>query len=388
MKIALQIEKNRAHGRAMLKGIADYALEQTDWQLELVEPESLTRASYLAQFDGLIVRVMDDQTSKALIRSGKPVVDTYGRIDLNPLRSIRLDDAALAKMAYEYFAEHHYRSFAYCGFDGLRFSEARGEAFRKQVETNGGECRVFRVPELKRIRDTFFRNEKTDVPDARPLRAWLKSLPKPTAVFCCNDLRAVQVMKVCADCEVRVPAELAVLGVDNDVLLCTFAKPSLSSIETDPFSLGRTAAEMLHDQLRGGSGRRRKSSAGFVPVLHRPKRVIERVSTDAYSFKDPWLEDAVRFIRRHLAEGVTADAVVKRIGYSHPVVNRAFVRELGRSVKQEILHQRLRLACAMLRDTALSASAISARCGYRSPQYFSQSFMASLGQTPESWRKR
>ena len=81
LRIALQIEKSRAHGRALLTGIADYALERTDWRLELVEPERLSRASYLAQFDGLIVRVMDDRTAAALLRSGKPVVDTYGRID-------------------------------------------------------------------------------------------------------------------------------------------------------------------------------------------------------------------------------------------------------------------------------------------------------------------
>ena len=387
LRIALQIEKSRAHGRALLKGIADYALERTDWRLELVDPDRLTRASYLAQFDGLIVRVMDDRTAAALARSGKPVVDTYGRIDGNPLESIRLDDASIAKMAYDCFTEHHYRSFAYCGFDGLRFSEARGEAFRGYAEGNGGVCSVFRAPERKRISDTFFRDEKTDVPDARALRTWLCSLPKPTAVFCCNDLRAVQVLKVCADCGLKVPADLAVLGVDDDVLLCTFANPSLSSIETDPFALGRTAAEMLHRQMQGKPGRR-KPSAGIAPVLHRPRRVVERVSTDTYPFRTPWLVDAVRYIRRNVADGVTAEDVVKRIGYSHPKVNQAFADELGHSIKKEILHQRSRLACAMLKDTALPAGEISARCGYQSPQYFCRSFAEEFGVTPEVWRKR
>ena len=385
-RIALQIEKSRAHGRALLRGIADYALERTDWRLELVEPERLVRPSYLAQFDGLIVRVMDDRTAAALVQSGKPVVDTYGRIDRNPLESIRLDDAILAKMAYDCFAEHHYRSFAYCGFDGLRFSEARGEAFREQVEGNGGVCSLFRAPERMRIGDTFFRDEKTDVPDARALRTWLKSLPKPTAVFCCNDLRAVQVLKVCADCGLNVPADLAVLGADNDVLLCTFANPSLSSIETDPFALGRTAAEMLDRQMQGKPSRR-KASAGFAPVLHCPKRVVERSSTDTYPFRIPWLVDAVRYIRRNVADGVTADDVVRMVGYSHPKVNQAFTQELGHSIKKEILHQRIRLACAMLRNTDLPSSAVAVRCGYRSPQYFSHCFIGEFGMTPELWRK-
>ena len=386
-RIALQIEKNRAHGRALLEGIADYALEHADWRLELVDPERLSRASYLSQFDGLIVRVMDDRTAAALLRSGKPVVDTYGRIDDNPLASIRLDDAAIAKMAYACLVERHVRSFAYCGFEGLRFSDARGEAFRTCAEADGCACAVFRSSGRMRIDDTFFRNEKTDVPDARALRPWLRSLPRQTAVLCCNDLRAVQVLKVCVDCGLKVPSDLMVLGVDNDILLCTFANPSLSSVETDPFALGRTAAEMLDRQLRGGRIRRNPSKK-VAPVLHRPRRVVERVSTDTYPFRTPWLIDAVDYIRRNVAHGVTAADVVKRIGYSHPTVNRAFMDELGHSVKGEILHQRSRLACALLKDTALSAGEISVRCGYRSPQYFCRSFAEEFGETPDGWRRR
>ena len=85
---------------------------------------------------------------------------------------------------------------------------------------------------------------------------------------------------------------------------------------------------------------------------------------------------------------MTAEDVVNRIGYSHPTVNRAFADELGHSVKKEILHQRSRLACAMLKDTTLSASEVSARCGYRSPQYFCRSFVEEFGVTPEVWRKQ
>ena len=382
-RVALQIEKNRAHGRALLRGIADYALERTDWRLELVDPERLERASYLAQFDGLIVRVMDDRTSRSLVRSGKPVVDTYGRIDDNPLPSIRLDDAAIAELAFACLSEHHYHAFAFCGFPGVRFSDARGAAFAAFAEKTGGSVSLYggKGP----VTDKFFRDEKTDVPDVQALRTWLRSLSKQTAVFCCNDLRAVQVLKVCSDCGLKVPDDLAVLGVDNDVLLCTFANPSLSSVETDPFALGRTAAEMLDCQMKGEC---RKASAERMSVLHRPKRVVERLSTDVFPFRTTWLADAVRYIRRTVADGVTAEDVVNRVGYSHPTVNRAFADELGHSVKKEILRQRSRLACAMLKDTTLSASEISTRCGYRSPQYFCRSFVEEFGVTPEVWRKQ
>ena len=382
-RVALQIEKNRAHGRALLEGVADYALEQTDWRLELVDPEQLHDVSSVRKFDGLIVRVMDDATADVLRKSGRPVVDTYGRRDDNPLPSIRLDDAAIAEVAFKCLAERCYRSFAYCGFTGVRFSDARGKAFVALAEKRGATASMYAGK--GRVTDKFFRDEKTDVSDAEPLAAWLRSLPKPIALFCCNDLRAVQVMKICADVGLDVPKDVAILGVDNDVLLCTFAKPSLSSVWTDPFSQGRRAAEMLDEQMCA-KGKRSKVAKAVTPCLWKPKKVVERLSTDAYPFKTPWLADAVRYIRRNFAKGVTANDVVSFVGYSHPKVNQAFNAELGHTVKREILLQRTRHACSLLGETNLSIGEISDRCGYRRVQYFVSSFAEEFKMTPLAWR--
>lgn len=386
-RIALQIEKNRAHGRALLEGIADYSLERTDWRLELVDPEVLQEVSSVRKFDGLIVRVMDDATAEVLRKSQRPVVDTYGHRDANPFPSIRLDDAAIADVAFKCFAEHHYRAFAYCGFPGVRFSDARGRAFKALAKRHGAAVSLYdgKSP----VTDRFFRNEKTDVLDAAALSAWLKILPKPIALFCCNDLRAVQVMKICADLGLDVPEDIAVLGVDNDVLLCTFTKPSLSSVLTDPFSIGRRAAEMLDAQMRSG-GRDGKGAGvrGHAPCLWAPKKVVERMSTDAYPFKTPWLGDAVRYIRRNFAKGVTAKDVDAFIGYSHPKVNQVFNEELGHTVKKEILLQRSRHACSLLRETDCTIGEIAMRCGFQRVQYFVSSFSEEFKMTPEAWRRQ
>lgn len=386
-RVALQIEKNRAHGRALLEGIADYALEHTDWRLELIDPEVLQDASAVRKFDGLIVRVMDDATADVLRKARRPVIDTYGRRDDNPLPSIRLDDAAIAKVAFACFEEHHYHAFAYCGFPGVRFSDARGRAFKALAEKSGAAISLYdgRGP----VTDRFFRDEKTDVPDATSLAAWLKAIPKPVALFCCNDLRAVQVMKICSDLGIDIPGEIAVLGVDNDVLLCTFTNPSLSSVMTDPFALGRHAAEMLDEQMRTRARNGKGASADCgAPCLWGPKKVVERMSTDAYPFKTPWLGDAVRYIRRNLAKGVSAGDVNAFVGYSHPKVNRAFNDELGHTVKKEILIQRTRAACSLLRETDCTISEIAMRCGYQRVQYFVSSFAEEFKMSPEVWRKK
>ena len=111
-------------------------------------------------------------------------------------------------------------------------------------------------------------------------------------------------------------------------------------------------------------------------------------TTDAYPFKTPWLGDAVRYIRRNFAKGVTAKDVDAFIGYSHPKVNQVFNDELGHTVKKEILLQRSRHACSLLRETNCTISEIALRCGYQRVQYFVSSFSEEFKMTPEAWRKQ
>ena len=380
-KIAVQVETNRAHGRALLEGIADYALTRSDWRLEAVEPSSLVDPANLRRYDGFIVRVMDDRTADALAKSRKPVIDTYGRVDTSPIPFIRLDDDAIAKCADDCFAEHRYTRCAFCGFSGLRFSEARGKAFAEAVRARGGSCETYDGG-ASRLRETTVRNERMDATrDDDALRRWIRGLRKPIAVFCCNDLRAFQLLKVCADARISVPSDVAVLGVDNDKVLCTFTNPPLSSIDTNPFALGQTAAKMLDGLL--------KTPREIPPqtTLHPPCRVVERVSTEFYPMKTPWLSDALVYIRRHLGDGISAEDVIARLGYSHTTVGKTFRAELGLSIQQEIIRQRRERACRLLKETSRTAADIASECGYPSAQYFAHMFAAHFGTTPDTWRK-
>ena len=382
LQIGVQVERSRAHGRGLLEGLAEFARAQYDWRLTLLEPERLGDPAALARFDGFIVRVMDDAASRALRAAGRPVVDVYGRLEHSPFTTLRLDDAAIAQTAAAFYADRLYLSVAACGYPGLRFSDARDAAFAAEAAERGIPCRVFGRGARGAITDTFFREEQTDeMPDAAALKAWLAALPRPTAVFCCNDIRAFQLMKVCEAMEIRVPQDIAILGVDNDTLLCTFTATPLSSIDTDPFALGRRAGELLADLLE---------HPGKAPrtLLHPPRRVIERASTDAFQFSIPWLSDAVVFIRRNLARGINAADVVRHLGYSHTTVNNAFRYELGTTVQQEIIRQRLALARRLLRETPDSAAEVSAQAGFRNPQYFSKVFSEAFGATPDAWRRR
>ena len=324
---------------------------------------------------------MDDRTAKALLATGKPVVDVYGRLEDSPFVTLRLDDEAIAEMAASFFANRMFGFVATCGYPGLRFSDARDAVFAREAKERGMRCSVYSGEAPGQVKDTFFRKEMTgQVPDEAALATWLSGLPKPTAVFCCNDIRAFQVMKVCEATGLRVPEEIAVLGVDNDTLLCSFTATPFSSIDTHPFALGRRAGELLADLFAHPARHGRT-------VLHPPRRVIERASTDTYQFSIKWISDALVYIRRNLTSGVNASDVVRHVGYSHTTVNNAFRYELGTTVQQEIIRQRLELACRLLAETETSAAKIATDAGFRNPQYFSKVFSEAFRQTPDAWRR-
>lgn len=377
--IAVQVEMNRAHGRSIIEGIADYALAHTDWRLEFIDPKTLADPANIRRFDGFIVRVMDDATANALIKTKKPVIDTYGRNDIGRIPFIRLNDCDIAECAAKFFSDHKFTRYAFCGFPGLRFSEERGKAFQKAVAESGGSCIMY-GGSGGNLKETSVRNERMDLCfDAMSLRKWAKSLPKPISVFCCNDMRAFQFLKACTEARINVPREVSVLGVDNDKVLCTFSRPPLSSIDTNAFALGQSAARTLNSML---------SNLPSPPMstLHKPTGVIERTSTDFYPTQTPWLSDALVYIRRHIGERISAKDVISHLGYSHTTVGKVFRSELGVSVQQEIIRYRREVACMLLKKTSLTAAEIANQCGYPSPQYFAHMFSAHFNTTPEKWR--
>jgi LacI family transcriptional regulator len=219
-------------------------------------------------------------------------------------------------------------------------------------------------------------------PDRVQLGNWLKRLPKPVALFCCHDARAYQVLTLCKRLGIHVPAQAAVMGVDDDRILCGFASPMLSSIDPDAFRIGYTAAKTLSDMIANPRGKR------DACVLIPPKALIPRASTQIYPVTPPWLSDALIFIGKNFTNGINADAVFRHVGRSHTGVEKAFRDVLETTVHKEILRVRVEAAARLLRTTGLAAAVIAERAGFSSPQHFSFAFRKACGLTPDTYRKR
>ena len=382
-RIGIFVERQRAWGRQLCEGIASYAQERTDWELATLESEDLSNRRLLAAFDGFVARVYDETVAAAFRRAEKPVADvSCERTRPHPfVRGVLQDNQAIGILAARHFIEHRFVNFAFCGFDGKRFSDARRDAFARCLRLNHFDCCLYRAParaSAELDKSIANRERLTAGADSARLQSWLAKLPKPVAVFCANDLRAFHVLEASKSCGLKVPDDIAILGVDNDSLVCNFTSPPLSSIDPNAFSLGVAAAECLAAALAGNDA--------AAPRKIGPTSVVTRVSSEIYPLEPVWLSSALVFIRRNVNRRLSAADVYAHLKLSHTAVNRAFRARLGTTVQKEIRKAQLAEACRLLRDTTLPLAEISRRTGFVSPQYFANVFAATLKRSPSDFR--
>lgn len=375
------IETSRAYGRALMEGIAAFAQKAGDWKLRSLANGRITAAT-LRDYDGLIVRLADSKVAAAIKTAKLPAVDVYGDRPQTDTGSIPVADGnhlLTGAMAAEFFLKRGFRNFAWCGVDGLNFSDRRGRGFCDALEAAGFTPIRYVRPRRIRSDSSLFYDERLDrIPDAGELARWLRTLPHPTAVFCCHDYRAYQLMLVASDLGIRIPHELSVLGVDNDTTLCSFAPVPLSSIDPNAFQVGFEAARMMQDLM---DGRR------VVPTAVDPSRIVERESTEFIPVETPWLADALMFVEKNYARGISAADVIRTTGKSSTYVERIFRQKTGLSIQAYLTRARMDEAVRLLTTTDKMVKEIALSCGYRSAQYFCRAFAAHLGRTPLAVRE-
>lgn len=380
-RIGLLIERSRAFGRLMCEGIITHAQDR-EWEIRYLEPDDL-RGREIATFDGFVARVTTDEIARLLAATKKPVVDVFYNLPDYGFAIVKERHESIGRLAAEHFLDRRFRNFAYCPYGSGKTSVYCRTAYVQRLRREGVPCDVFASSsEIAYPSDgREIIGDRIAAPrDAKPLANWLKRLPKPVAVFCPDDLRAWQVLATCAKCGIKVPDEIAILGLDNDILICGGAHPMLSSIDPNTREIGRVAAETLETLMTAPARR---------PIVRQvePTGVVSRASTAIFPLDPPWLSDALIFIGRHVADGVSAADVLRHLGRSHTLVSRAFAKTLGTTVQKEIARVRIETACNLLRTTSLPLEEVAARSGFATYTYFMQAFTAALKTPPGAWRQ-
>ena len=383
--VAIVVDPSLPYDRAIALGVAKYAREQGDWRL-YVEEEHGRR---LPDFDawpgqGVIASFDDAAVTAAVTASGLPVVAVGGGgggFDATcGIPYVATDNERIACLAAEHLLE---RALEHFGFYGLPsspttvWSDARCQAFSRRLAAAGRTCDCL-VARHDANRWSLLQDE---------LMQWLKNLPKPVGVMACDDVRARHVLEACRALGLRVPHEVAVIGVDDDEFVCELSDPPLSSVAQAAHRVGHEAARLLDRLMRPGHHAVR-SAAAQVPgwTVVPPVGVVARRSTDTLAASDPVVADAIRRIRERATQGLGIAELVKESRLSRWQLEERFRRVVGRSLHDDILHCRLAEAGRLLATTDLPIKTIAPRAGFRSVPYMTTLFRRHLGMTPAALR--
>jgi LacI family transcriptional regulator len=211
--------------------------------------------------------------------------------------------------------------------------------------------------------------------------AWLDGLPKPVGIMTCNDVRGMQVLESCAARSIPVPDEVAVVGADDDQLLCDLSNPSLSSVSWNLEKAGFRAAELLDAMMTG-----KKVPSRRIDV--EPLWVTARQSTDAVAVEDRDVAAALRFIRQNANRPIGVNHVVAQVAISRRSLEMRFENCLGRTIRAEIERMRIARTKRLLQETDMAIAKIADAAGFSSLSYLCKVFRRETGETPAQYRRR
>lgn len=380
-KIAVLADLSLEGSRTHLLHMAEWAREHANWRFIIQEgrPHEQALDPIALRADGVYLSgacldiLPHLQRNRIPTVVGDPLPSGWeGDPRLRNVPVIKLDSHAVGELAADYFLERHYTSFAYVAeTDGLSWSLERRDGFVARLARAGFTCAVY---------DGFSRRERRSWIAERPrMMNWLAALPKPTAVFAAMDGRARLVLDACAETNLVVPNEIAVLGVDNDPVICETAYPRLSSIRTG--GTGSLAAQLL-DALMAGR------NVADIHSTQRPRDVVTRESTGHSAMAHPRLARALLFIRDHAGtRNLSVSDVVAEMGCSRRLAETLFTEHVGHTIKEEIQRVKFDVVQRLLEETNLSVAEITERCGFSCESHLSRRFAALNGITMSDWRR-
>ncbi|MGY8793512.1 MAG: XylR family transcriptional regulator [Woeseiales bacterium] len=376
--VALIVETSSIYGRDLLAGIVRFMRMHDDWSVFLEQRDLWEQPpSWLNKWngDGIISRATTPKLLEAISNTEVPLIELTDRHDDSSQPHFRSNDSAIGQMGAEHLLERGFERFGFCGFTGEAWSMRREEAFSEEVNNRtSSSCLRY--------------NSSWHGPAARPwedeqecLVQWLKELKPPFAIMACNDIRGQHVIDACSKLDLAVPEQVAVLGVDNDELMCRVCSPPLSSVISNAELVGFRAAEALARMMNG-------EEVDSQTQLIDPMRVATRQSTDVIAIEDRDIASALKYIREHACLGLSVQEVVQNNPISRSTLERQVRKYLGRTPQEEIRHVQIKRVSELLLTTDLSAERIAPLCGFDHPEYLHVVFKRITGMTPGEFRKQ
>ena len=375
--IVISLSSETIAMRECIIGILEYTNRQRDWNITILpDPIGKTIRGLTPQFvhdavasgvNGVITgTAISSEGFDALVSSGLPIILNNNPAGWNRpygtnITTVHSDDIAIGKIGAQYLKSHGaFRSYGFVREPSKNFwGTYRCRGFDLELSKHG-------------IRPHLFDSSHMT------LAEWILQLPKPAAVMLSTDLLADAFMRECRKLRISVPHQVAVLGVDNDEVLCKSCNPTLSSIQPDYREMGRCMARELHRKMTAKTNCR--------DIFISPQGIVERMSTRSMPPAGHIIDNGLAYIREHFHEGISAADVAAHLKISQSLLRMRFRSCYGQSVQDAILELRMRSAKELLKDHTKAVSDVAHETGFSSLERMSHFFRERLGMSPSKWR--
>lgn len=365
-------------GQRKLAGVFRFLSGKYLWDMTLLRAANELTTDFIArtkrETDGYLISLHESRAVReSLVRTGKPIV-FLDDIDLKSISRnadasvLKTNQAAIGSAAASHFLKQaDFASFGFVHAVGRpHWSLGRAEGFVRAL--------------ARKRRSVIVYDGETASSGTNGLTSWIKSLPKPAAVFAAFDDRAVDVINACRSCAVRIPKDVGILGAGDDELVCNSCRPTVSSVRIPFEEHGFVAARELQAKMMLAIGglKTLDASGDFA--------IAQRQSTSGTVSASTLVRDGLDFIAAHATRGIKVPDVVSHLRVSRRLADLRFRQFTGKSILQAIIETKIGEARRLLRTTALPISEVAERCGFANANYFKNVFVRTVGKSPRGWR--
>jgi LacI family transcriptional regulator len=379
-KIILLIDLAEDYGRSLVKGITAYTKDHRPWVF--CRMPTFFKNTYGIKgvckwakewgADGIIGPLKTEDEAEMINRAGIPLIVQDFKDRFSNAPNITGAYYETGKMAAEYFLKNGFTNFAFYGFKNIVWSRERADGYEETLKANGFTVDYFEQRK-SHSRELWYYKPS-------PLSEWLTSLPKPVALMACDDNLGQQITEACKLTGIRIPEELAVLGVDNDEMICNISDPPLSSVALDVEKGGYEAAALMDRLIKNKESNRKD-------IVVRPTQIITRQSTDIYAANDPYVLMALKYIHQNIHQNPGVNDVLKKVPLSRRALENRFRKTIGLPIYKYIYHLRIEKFSRQLLETDKTIFEISNETGFDNSKNLSRLFKEVKGCTPSDYRR-
>ncbi|MDY6277962.1 MAG: substrate-binding domain-containing protein [Bacteroidales bacterium] len=365
----------------LLKGIINYSRQKEQWTIcrmprEFKKSLGIPGVVEWAKnwcADAVIGQFEQSDDVELFAKNGIVAIAQDYKKRFTNIPNITGDYYGTGKMAAKFFIERGFKNFGFFGFNNVCWSDERLEGFRQEI-TRAGLGENFFVYNLQELDNLWFYQRQK-------VAEWLRNIPKPIGIMASDDNQGNNLTAACQVVGIKVPEEIAIIGVDNDELLCDLSSTPLSSIQVDIEDGGYRVAELIEKMVRY------PGSQSYDVVL-KPLKIVSRISTASYATGDVQIQKAIQFIHHNYMKKISVDDVLKEVPLSRRLLERRFKAVTNKSIYTYISDMRIKRFAEMLIETDDQIVNIALILGETDTKSIARRFKQINGCSPSQWREK